>query len=103
MSDMSDEPNLPPIPSIGDILTRKDNEKEFKTTIIECIGCGKRTEKPFQEGEFVFKIFEEKPCEKCSKTQFRIVEIFAEYKKVKKQESKIGKKVTKKPKKEKRN
>lgn len=89
---MSDEPNLPPIPSIGDILTRKDNEKEFKTSIIECINCGKRTERPFQEGDYVFKVFEGQSCEKCSKTQKRIIEIFAEFRKVKKGKTKKGKK-----------
>jgi hypothetical protein len=78
---ISDEPQFPSIPSIGDVVTRKDNMKEFKTTVLKCIGCGHKKNRSFQEGDFVFKKFEEEECEKCGIHEYTIVEIFAVYKK----------------------
>lgn len=81
MLTISDEPQFPSIPSIGDVVTRKDNLKEFKTTVFKCTGCGHKKNQLFQEGDFVFKKFKEEECEKCGIHEYMIVEIFAEYKK----------------------
>ena len=81
MLTISDEPQFPYIPSIGDVVTRKDNLKEFKTTIFKCTDCGYKKNQPVQAGDFVFKKFKEDKCEKCGNHEYTIVEIFAEYKK----------------------
>ncbi|MHA1820355.1 MAG: hypothetical protein ACTSU2_15075 [Promethearchaeota archaeon] len=80
---MSDEPILPPIPAIGDVLTRKKNMKEFKTSILKCNQCGSKSKRPFEEGDYVFKEFSGKKCSKCGGTTYTIIEIFAEFKKSK--------------------
>lgn len=84
---MSDEPNLPPIPSLGDVLTRK-NMEEFKTTILKCIKCGNKMKRPFEEGDYIYRKFQGKPCSKCSNEDYLILEIFADYRKSKKKEKK---------------
>jgi len=79
----SEEPNLPPIPSIGDVLTRKKNFIEYKYTVLKCSSCNNKVERNFIEGDYIFKKLEGKPCEKCSNTQFIIIEIYSTYKKEK--------------------
>lgn len=81
MLTISEEPQFPSIPSIGDVVTRKDNMKEFKTTVLKCSGCAHKKNRTFQEGDFVFKKIEEEKCEKCGNREYSVVEIFAEYKK----------------------
>ncbi len=89
---MSEEPVFPPIPSIGEVLTRKKNMKEIKTTILKCKGCGNKTIRPFKEGDYVFKIIEEINCTKCLKKEYSIIEIFAEFKKTNENKRNIKKK-----------
>ncbi|MHA1340993.1 MAG: hypothetical protein ACTSRZ_13665 [Promethearchaeota archaeon] len=86
---MSEEPNLPPIPSIGDVLTRKKGYIEYKYTVLLCTSCNAKTERLFKEGDYVFKKIEDKPCQKCSNVEFTITEIYAEYKKEGKKNKKI--------------
>ncbi|MBD3353530.1 MAG: hypothetical protein GF364_18750 [Candidatus Lokiarchaeota archaeon] len=81
---MSEEPQLPPIPAIGDVLDRKDDMKEFKYTLYECLECGERNTRDFIEGDFVFKIFDGKKCENCNSNKYIIKKIYAEFKKSKK-------------------
>lgn len=84
---MSDEPVLPLIPSIGDILIRK-NMEELKFSVIKCNGCNSRNIRSFMEGDFLFKEFEDENCSKCNGILYQVIEIYAEFKKINKNQSK---------------
>ncbi len=77
---MSDEPQFPPIPSIGDVLIRKKKMKEKKSSIIKCKSCKVKNERLFQEGDFVFKNLSDDICSSCNKKTLYISEIFSEWK-----------------------
>lgn len=79
---MSQEPNLPPLPSIGDVLTRKEDLKEYKTTVIKCLECNKTIERDFQDGDYVHKKSGVK-CKHCNRENAIITSIYANWEKPK--------------------
>jgi hypothetical protein len=75
-----DEPQLPPIPAIGEILDRKKYMVERKHTVIKCGKCKADFSREFKQGDFVFKKLTEKECEKCHQTKsLTIIEIYSEW------------------------
>jgi len=77
---MSEEPQLPPIPDIGDILDRKKRMVEKITTLIKCKECKAVFDRPFKVGDYTFKPLEDEVCEKCNKANtLGIEEIYSEW------------------------
>jgi predicted RNA-binding protein len=77
---MSDEPQLPSIPAIGEILDRKKKFVEKKHTVIKCGSCQADSSRDFKAGDFVFKNLSDEECEKCHKSKvLSIVEIYSEW------------------------
>ena len=77
---MSDEPQLPPIPAIGEILDRKKNLVEKKYSVIKCNACKADYSREFKPGDYVFKKLSEEKCEKCQKSEsLTIIEIYSEW------------------------
>lgn len=77
---MSDEPNLPPIPAIGDIIDRKDRFFEEKYTVIKCGSCQAKYSRTFKPGDFTFKKITDEECDKCHRRKvLNVVEIYSEW------------------------
>ena len=77
---MSDEPQLPPIPAIGEILDRKKRFVEKKHSVIKCGSCKADFSREFKAGDFVFKKLPDIECEKCHQSKvLTIVEIYSEW------------------------
>ncbi|MFW9823176.1 MAG: hypothetical protein ACFFE4_09585 [Candidatus Thorarchaeota archaeon] len=77
---MAEEPQLPPIPAIGEILDRKKRFVEKKHSVIKCGACQDDFSRTFKEGDFVFKKILDEMCEKCNKRgSLTIVEIYSEW------------------------
>ena len=83
---MSDEPTLPPIPSLGDNI--KKNMIEKKTSVLKCDNCGRKAKRPFETGDFVFRKLSGKECPKCTKTKYTIIQIYGEWVKANRKERK---------------
>ncbi|HMF32290.1 MAG TPA: hypothetical protein VKK79_12790 [Candidatus Lokiarchaeia archaeon] len=75
---MSEEPQLPAIPSIGG-LDKKDQKrlKAIKITTTQCT-CGEKFQRQFVAGDYLYEILDQ-PCLKCGKPQTTVVEIYQEY------------------------
>ncbi|MEJ2248457.1 MAG: hypothetical protein P8Y70_03095 [Candidatus Lokiarchaeota archaeon] len=71
---MSEEPQLPPLPAIGDILDRKDKFVQKVYTVIKCNDCKEKYTRNFKPGDYTFKTLTEEKCEKCSKSGSSIIE-----------------------------
>lgn len=77
---MSDEPQLPPIPAVGDILDRKKRFVEKKHSVIKCSACQADFLRQFKAGDFVFKKLTDEECEKCQRSKsLTIIEIYSEW------------------------
>lgn len=77
---MSDEPQFPSIPAIGEILDRKKKFVERKHTVLKCDSCQESYSRLFKPGDFVFKKLTEEECEKCHRSKsLTIVEIYSEW------------------------
>ena len=77
---MAEEPQLPPIPAIGDILERKDRFVERKHSVIKCGECQADFLRLFKTGDFVFKKLTDEECEKCHRSKsLTIIEIYSEW------------------------
>jgi hypothetical protein len=77
---MAEEPQLPSIPAIGEILDRKKKFVERKTTVLKCDSCQENYSRLFKPGDFVFKKLTEEECEKCHRSRsLTIVEIYSEW------------------------
>jgi hypothetical protein len=74
---MSEEPQLPPIPSLGENI--KKNMVEKKTSVLKCDKCGRKVKRPFEEGDFVFRKITGKECRKCQETKYTIIQIYGEW------------------------
>ncbi len=75
-----DEPQLPPIPAIGDIIDRKDKFVEEKHTVITCGSCQAKYSRTFKPGDFTFKKISDEECDKCHKRNaLKIFEIYSEW------------------------
>jgi len=87
---VSEEPQLPPIPAIGDVLDRKERFIQKVYSVIKCQDCSKKYTRKFRPGDFTFKKLPDKTCPECSKTNvLTIVEIYSKWidpKKQKKEE-----------------
>ncbi len=77
---MSDEPQFPQIPSLGDALIRKKKMEENKYSIIKCKSCKVKNERLFQDGDYVFKKLADEICSSCKEKTLYISEIFSEWK-----------------------
>lgn len=75
---MSEEPQFPEIPDLGEI-DRKDRFIQKKTTVIKCSDCKARKERPFVVGDYTFKKLTDEECEKCHSKMSTIEEIYAEW------------------------
>jgi hypothetical protein len=76
---MAEEPQLPEIPDVGEIVDRKKRFVEKKHTIIKCDNCLESFSRVFKPGDYFFKKLEEE-CEKCHRTKsLTIVEIYSEW------------------------
>ncbi|MHA2088236.1 MAG: hypothetical protein ACW972_08160 [Promethearchaeota archaeon] len=76
---MSDEPQLPAIPAIGEILDRKKRFVQKKHSVIKCSSCQGDFSREFKVGDFVFKNLTDEECEKCQSKGLTIVEIYSEW------------------------
>ena len=74
-----DEPQLPPIPAIGDIIDRKDRFIEKKYTVIKCDNCQAKYQREFRPGDFTFKKVADEECDKCHRKKITIQEIYSEW------------------------
>jgi hypothetical protein len=84
---MSEEPQFPPIPSMGEEI--KKNMIEKKTSILKCDNCGRSAKRPFEAGDYVFaKIENGKSCPQCSNTNYTIMQIHGEWVKSSRKERK---------------
>lgn len=77
---MSDEPMLPMIPDIGEIMGRKDRVYEKKSTVIKCKNCNAKNTRTFKVGDYTFKKVTDEQCAKCNnENTLTIVEIYSEW------------------------
>lgn len=77
---MSEEPQLPSIPDIGDALSRKDRFIEKKSSVLKCKECKAKYERPFKVGDYTFKKLIDEECEKCHRSKSLIIEeIYSEW------------------------
>ncbi|MHA1110656.1 MAG: hypothetical protein ACTSRE_06105 [Promethearchaeota archaeon] len=81
---MSEVPQLPPIPSLGENI--KKNMIEKKTSVLKCDNCGRKAKRPFEVGDFVFRKLSGKNCPKCDKSQYTIVQVYGEWVKASRKE-----------------
>ena len=80
MFKISEEPQLPPIPSISDEYYRKDRVIERKYTVLKCQSCQAKYSRTFIEGDYTFKKVTEEECEKCHKKKYLVIEeIYSEF------------------------
>ncbi len=76
---MSEEPQLPPIPSITDDWDRKKSFFERKNSVLKCGSCQADYTRAFKPGDFVFKELTDEECEKCQRRKLSIIEIYSEW------------------------
>ena len=77
---MGEEPELPMIPDIGDILDRKDKMVEEITTVIKCRSCNVKYNRSFKPGDFTFKKLTDEKCKECNKDNVLVIEeIYSEW------------------------
>jgi hypothetical protein len=77
---MSEEPELPFIPDIGEILDRKDKMVEKITTMLKCSNCNVKSNRPFKPGDFTFKKITDEQCKECNKDNVLVIEeIYSEW------------------------
>lgn len=77
---MGEEPVFPPIPAIGEILTRKDRFIERIYSIIKCGACKNEYSRVFKPGDFIFKKVTDEECNEChEKKSLTIFEIYSEW------------------------
>ncbi|MBN1800145.1 MAG: hypothetical protein JW891_01480, partial [Candidatus Lokiarchaeota archaeon] len=77
---MSEEPQFPPLPDIGEVLERKKKLVERVTTVLKCNSCRAKYERLFTPGDYTFKNLYDEKCSKCSKIgTLNITEIYCEW------------------------
>ncbi len=75
-----DEPVFPPIPDVGEVLSRKDRFIQRVKTVIKCKRCKNELIREFKPGDYTFKKIDGEECKKCQKkTPLTIIEIFSEW------------------------
>ncbi len=76
---MGEEPQLPPIPDLGEILYRKDRFFERKSTVVKCSACYTQSTRAFKPGDFTFKQLQDE-CSNCHrKNTLTVAEIYSEW------------------------
>ncbi len=82
---MSEEPELPMLPDIGEILDRKDRFVEKKHSVLKCNECKTTYTRDFKVGDYTFKKLTDEECSECKKSKsLTIEEIYSEWKDPKK-------------------
>lgn len=77
---MSEEPQLPAIPALGNVLDRKDRFVEKVYTVVKCKSCQVKYTRIFKVGDYTFKNLTNEKCEKCKDPKnLSIVEIYSEW------------------------
>ena len=77
---MSDEPQFPELPDIGEVLGRKDRFIQKKTTVLKCGECKAKYSREFKAGDYTFKKLDDEACEKCNRIKVLVVEeIYSEW------------------------
>lgn len=77
---MSEEPQLPPIPAIGEILDRKDRFIQKVYSVIQCGECKEKYTRPFKKGDYTFKKLSDEKCPNCEKKNNSvIIEVYSEW------------------------
>jgi len=77
---MSEEPQLPPIPSITDDWDRKERFVERKHSVIKCGACQADYQRIFKAGDYIFKKITDEECIKCKRGKsLTVVEIYSEW------------------------
>lgn len=77
---MSEEPQLPPIPCIGDVLGRKERFFQKVSSVIRCKKCKDKYTRTFKPGDYTFKNLDNEQCPNCKDTnQSFITEIYSEW------------------------
>ena len=79
MFQISEEPQLPPIPSISEEYFRKDRVIERKYTVLKCHSCQAKYSRTVNTGDFTFKKIANEECEKCKRRALTIEEIYSEF------------------------
>ncbi|TFG25619.1 MAG: hypothetical protein EU533_00960 [Promethearchaeota archaeon] len=82
---MGEEPQLPMIPDLGDILDRKKSLVEKISTVLKCSNCKAKYDREFKPGDFTFKKLTDEKCKECDQEKTLIIqEIYSEWIKPKK-------------------
>ncbi|MFX1396714.1 MAG: hypothetical protein ACFFAS_06675 [Promethearchaeota archaeon] len=77
---MSEEPQFPPLPDIGEVLERKKRLIQKVISVVKCGNCNAKYERGFLPGDYTFKKNNEEICQKCrEKGNITIEEIFSEW------------------------
>lgn len=77
---MSEEPQLPPIPALGDALDRKERFVERVYSVVKCKDCQVKYTRIFKPGDYTFKALINEKCEKCkSQKGLSVEEIYSEW------------------------
>ena len=77
---MSEGPELPPIPSIGEILGRKERFIQKVYSVLRCKKCEGKYTRIFQPGDYIFKKLNNEKCQECKGiTPSIILEIYSEW------------------------
>ena len=77
---MSEEPQLPMLPDIGEILGRKERFVEKKHSLLKCNECKATYTRDFKTGDFVFKKLTDEECKECKHSKsLTIEEIYSEW------------------------
>ena len=71
---MSEGPELPSLPDIGDILDRKKRFIQKKTTVLKCKECNSKYSREFKEGDYIFKKIDGEECKECHRNKILAVE-----------------------------
>mgnify|MGYP006277214829 CR=1 FL=1 len=77
---MSEEPNLPPLPSLGDVLDRKERFIQKVFSVIKCDRCDETFTREFKKGDYTFKNVQGEKCSKCKESsQGTIIRVYSEW------------------------
>ncbi|MHA1272892.1 MAG: hypothetical protein ACTSQS_05595 [Promethearchaeota archaeon] len=86
---MSEEPQFPPIPDIGEHVLGKSKKEPREYTVVKCENCKKDYSRPFKVGDYVFKEVINEECPFCKKKDdLNIIEIYSEWINPKKEKKK---------------
>jgi hypothetical protein len=77
---MDPDPEGPDMVALGDRFDLlKKGYWQRRTAVLECVGCGKKAQRPKPKGAYVFQALEGRACPQCGGTTHRVVQIIAEW------------------------